>query len=246
MSAASVMASTASSQEAGRGSIPTAALHSILVKPIPFVAAKTLMARNHYLHSLPGGTKLTFGSFVGERLFGAMSFGAGPANAFSLVYRASPDDCMVLTRLWLSDSLPRNSESRVISIIIRSLRQHTRVKFLVSYADPSQGHLGTIYQATNWLYTGLSESMPLYDLGDGKARQSRSLAHGFGTHSVKHLVANGVNVTLVPQSRKHRYVYFLDPSWRERLKPEVLPYPRRDSGEMRLNQTGRVGGMGRE
>ncbi len=242
MSAASVMVSTSRFHREGRGPNPTAALQSLLVKPVPFVVAKRLIERNHYLHTFPGGTKLTFGVFIDNRLQGAISLGAGPTNAYNLVYRAQPDDCLVLTRLWLFDDLPRNSESKVISIVIRALKQNTHIKFMVSYADPSQGHVGTIYQATNWLYTGLSEAMPLYNLGDGIARQSRSLAHGFGTHSVKHLIDCGINVTLVPQSCKHRYIYFLDPSWRSRLKPQVLPYPKKGEIEISSDNLGRVGG----
>jgi hypothetical protein len=226
MSAAGVTVSTVSNQEERRGSNPTAALQPMSIKPVPFVVAKRLIEKHHYLHSFPGGTKLAFGIFVADRLQGAISLGAGPANAYSLVYQAKPEDCLVLTRLWLYDDLPCNSESKVIGIVIRALKQHTDIKFLVSYADPSQGHVGTIYQATNWLYTGLSEAMPLYDLGDGKARQSRSLAHSYGSHSVQYFVNRGVNVTLIPQSSKHRYVYFLDPSWRNSLKPQVLPYPK--------------------
>ncbi len=242
MSAAGVLVSTSSIQEVGRGSNPTAALQSLVVKPVPFVVARRIIEKHHYLHSLPGGTKLVFGVFINDRLKGAISFGAGPTNAYNLVYRAKPADCLVLTRLWLSDELPRNSESKVIAIVLRALKQHTTVKFLVSYADPSQRHVGTIYQATNWLYTGLSEPMPLYDLGDGIARQSRSLAHNFGTHSVKHLMGSGIDVNLIPQSSKHRYVYFLDSSWRPRLKPEILSYPRKTDINGSPNRQGRVWG----
>ena len=69
--------------------------------------------------------------------------------------------------------------------------------------------------------------MPLYDLGDGVARHSRSLSHAFGTHSLKHFAKHDIEVKLVPQSPKHRYVYFLDKSIRERLKLPVLPYPKK-------------------
>ena len=122
--------------------------------------------------------------------------------------------------------MPKNSESKVIGTVLRSLKKNTNLKFLLSYADPAQGHVGGIYQATNWLYTGASDAMPLYDIGDGKPRHSRSLAHSFGTHSLRHFAAHGVNVKLVTQSAKHRYIYFLDPDWRQRLKPQVLPYPK--------------------
>ncbi len=228
MSAASVTGSTVPNQGAGAGSSPSAALHELQVRPVPIIIAREIVVRHHYLHSLPGGTMLCFGVFYGNQLLGAISFGAGPTLAYCLVKKASSEDCATLTRLWLSDRLPRNSESRVIGIALRSLRKHTSLKFLVSYADPSQGHLGTIYQATNWLYTGLSSVMPLYDIGDGKAYHSRSLAHSFGSHSVKHFARHGVKVKLIPQAAKHRYIYFMDDSWRCRLTVPVLPYPKKD------------------
>ena len=227
MSAPSVMVSTASVQGAGAGSSPSAALQSIEVKALPWAAAKAVVEQNHYLHSMPGGTCRAFGAFVGARLLGALTLGAGPRNAPSLVAGAEAGDCLTLTRLWLSDDLPRNSESRVIAVVLRSLRQHTSIKFLLSYADPSQGHVGTIYQATGWLYTGLSAVMPLYDLGDGVARHSRSVGHSFGSHSVAHFQRHGVPVKLIPQAAKHRYVCFVDPDWRERLLVPVLPYPKK-------------------
>ncbi|APV44773.1 hypothetical protein Dform_01451 [Dehalogenimonas formicexedens] len=229
MSAASVMVSTSSSQDERRGPIPTAALQSILVKPIPFVAAKSILVRNHYLHSMPGGTQLAFGVLQGNRLLGAITFGSGPAHAYRLVQGANPEDCMTLSRLWLSDELPSNSESRVISIALRALKKHTKTKFIVSYADPGQGHLGTIYQATGWIYTGLSEAMPMFDLGDGRVRHSRSLSHTLGSHSIKYLEEQGIEVRVVPQTRKHRYIYFLDPSLKTQLTVNPQPYPKKET-----------------
>ena len=158
---------------------------------------------------------------------GALTIGCGPSQAYRLVDGAKRDDCAVLSRLWLDDELPSNSESRVIGVVMRALRKSTDLKFLISYADPTQGHVGTIYQATGWLCTGLSVAMPLYALGDGPPRHSRSFSHSFGSHSVKYFRRNGIELTIVPQSRKHRYVYFLDSSWRDRLRTEVLPYPKR-------------------
>ena len=207
---------------------PTPALHDLRVRPVLLAVAKAIVVRNHYLHSLPGGTKLSFGIFLGSRLLGAVTLGVGPFNVPSLVEGATADDCLTLTRLWLSDELPKNSESRVLGVMTRALRKGTSVRFLVAYSDPAMGHVGTIYQATGWVYTGLSEAMPLYDVGDGVARHSRSLSHAFGTHSVNHFRNHGVAIKVIPQQRKHRYVRFLDPSWRSRLRVTVLPYPKRE------------------
>ena len=228
MSAASVTVSTAPIQGAGPGSKPRAALQDIKVQPIPFNASKTIIEREHYLHSMPGGTCLAFGAFVKGRLLGAATFGSGPMLAHKLVEGTNPKDCLTLTRLWLSDELPPNSESRFLGVMLRAIKKNTSIKFLVSYADPSAGHLGIIYQATGWLYTGLSSAMPLYDLGDGKPRHSRSLSHAYGTHSVRYFEQNNVPITLVAQSAKHRYIYFLDKEYRNRLKVSTFPYPKQE------------------
>jgi hypothetical protein len=228
ISAADVTGSIASNREERAGSNPSAALHSLRVLPIPTILAKQILVRNHYLHSYPGGTKLCFGVYLDTRLLGALTFGSGPASAYKLVSNAKPEDCMTLTRLWLSDKLPSNSESRILSYAIRSLRKYGICKFLVSYSDPAVGHVGTIYQATGWFYTGLSSAMPLYDFGDGIGRHSRSVSHAYGSHSLKYLNERGVNVKVIPQIPKHRYVYFLDSEWRSRLNVPVLLYPKKE------------------
>ncbi|MFC1865095.1 DNA methyltransferase [Chloroflexota bacterium] len=177
---------------------------------------------------MPGGTKLAFGVFSKEKLLGAITFGVGPANVYKMIAEASPRDCLTLSRLWLSDKLPANSESRVLGIVLRALKRFTQIKFIVSYADPAKGHLGIIYQATGWVYTGLSEAMPKFDLGDGRPRHSRSLSHSHGSHSVKFFKECGVSVNVLPQSRKHRYFYFLDKACQQKLNVSLKPYPKKE------------------
>jgi hypothetical protein len=204
-------------------------VRDLKVAPISQVDAKNLLVSKHYLHSFPGGTKLRFGIFYQSSLMGAIALGVGPFLGHGLVDRATPEDCITLTRLWLADNLPRNSESRVIGILLRSLQKETSLKFVLAYSDPAAGHLGTIYQSTNWIYTGLSSATPLYDIGDGILHHSRSLAHGLGTHSIRYLASQGISVKTVPQMAKHRYIYFLDQSWRSRLTVPVLSYPKKRS-----------------
>ncbi|MFA5439447.1 MULTISPECIES: hypothetical protein [Dehalococcoides] len=196
--AAGVISSMVSCRDTGAGLNPSAALHNLLVCPIPWIAAAQILEREHYLHSFPAGTMLCFGVMLDNRLSGAVTFGAGPALAYRLVDKAKAIDCLTLTRFWLSDDLPKNAESRVLGVLFRYLKRHTDLKFLVSYSDPSAGHLGIIYQATGWLYTGLSSAMPLYDLGDGHLRHGRSLNNCLGSRS------------------------------REYLKSAVLPYPAKE------------------
>ena len=203
-------------------------LDQIEIKPISPTVAKTLVVQHHYQHSYPGGTKLSFGVFLGSQLKGAITLGIGSYLAHSLVDQATLDDCLTLTRMWLSDSLPHNSESKALSLVLRSLRRYTGMKFIITYADPLIGHVGTVYQATGWLYTGLSSATPLYDIGDGISRHSRTLAHSLGSHSIRYLSQHGLYVKLVPQLPKHRYIKFLDVKWQYRLLVPVLPYPKKE------------------
>ena len=196
------------------------------VKPIPVTVARDLIISHHYLGSFPGGTRLCFGVFIDQRLVGSLTLGVGSKESHRLVSGARPNDCMTLTRLWISDELGKNTESYVIGLVLRKLRRHTSVKFVISYSDPAEGHHGVIYQASNFIYTGLSVAMPKYDLGDGIARNSRTLGQIFGTHSTRYLKRNGIKVRLIPQVPKHRYLYFLDRRWRTRLTVPILPFPK--------------------
>ena len=224
-SAESVVAARPELRRVGGGPIPTSALQQISVERIPHRIAKQVF-RNHYLGTLPGGTKHCLGVFRQKRLEGAVALGAGPSNGHRVVQGASKGDCLCLTRLWLNDRIPKNSESRVLGIVARLLRKNTKVKFLVSYADPAHGHRGTVYQGAGWTYTGLSSAMPLYSVNGGSPEHSRSLSHRIGSHSIPYLRSHGLDIKVVKQQRKHRYVLFLDQTWRERLIVQPQPYPK--------------------
>ena len=211
------------------GARPTPALYQLLMRPIPHRVARRAVERYHYLHSLPGGTSLAFGVFDAGRLVGVLTLGVGPTMAHRLVTGATTRDCLTLTRLWLSDELPKNSESHVLSVVLRALRRHTSLKFVLSYADPAHGHIGTIYQAAGWLYTGLSQGSSMCDLGDGRLRHTKTVGYLFGTYSSKHFEIAGAQLKLVPQPGKHRYLFFLEGTWRERLLVPVLPYPKKET-----------------
>lgn len=225
--------STAHSQWDDGGASPTTPLQvtprDLELRMIPPAVAANLFVCWHYLHSAPAGVKLTLGVFVGERLAGAVALNAGPINAHRLVDGAQREDGMCLARLWLSDDLPPNSESRILGLLVRFLRKNTSVRFLVSYADPAAGHVGTVYQAAGWLYTGLANAMPLMDIGAGP-RHTRSISSVHGTHSTVFFRQHGLSVRVVPTVGKHRYLIFVDPTWRDRLRIPVISYPKKGGG----------------
>lgn len=71
-----------------------------------------------------------------------------------------PQDGSVLelSRFHLLDCCPKNSESRVLSLVKRAVERDSDAIVMISYSDPSQGHTGTIYKAAGWEDNGESES----------------------------------------------------------------------------------------
>lgn len=225
--------STLSDQGRDPGSNPRAPLHfsprDLELRVIPPHIGAELFRRFHYLHAPAAGVKLTFGVFARNELRGALCLNAGPISAYRLVRGARPEDTMSLARLWLDDGLPKNSESRVLGVLLHVLRRFTSVKFVTTYADPGAGHVGAVYQAAGWTYTGRSEAMPLMDLGDGVPRHTRSIASVAGTHSAAYFRRHGLQPTLTATVPKFRYVAFVDRRWSDRLAVPALPYPKKEA-----------------
>ena len=197
------------------------------VRPAPAASIAGLVAREHYLHSMPAAACLCFAIYHDSMLLGAVVFTAGARHGYRLLQAARPQEVVTLARLWLSERCPKNSESRVIGVVLRHLRRHSDWKLLLSYADPSAGHVGTIYQATGWLYLGQGAASSYLDMGDGRLQHPRSVYEQYGSNAVRHLRNTGIPATRRYLPGKHRYAYVLDPAWRWRLTAHPQPYPRK-------------------
>lgn len=153
------------------------------------------MIREHYLGKWPG---VVVGGFVLRMCdsdVGLIVFALPPRET------AKRYGCETweLARLWVEDSMPRNTESWFLGQIISVLRKANRPAMLVSYADPSQNHLGRIYRATNWTYDGMTDSerkKPRFDYADAKTGKR---------FSRRSHVPLGTDIVRVPRVSKHRY-----------------------------------------
>lgn len=203
-------------------SIPKA----LYVEPVMPSVIRNLIVDFHYLHRMPAAPRLCFGVQHEGALQGAMVFTAGARQGHRILVAARPQEVATLARLWLSDDLPKNAESRVIGVVLRHLRHHTDWKLLLSYADPSAGHVGTIYQATGWLYLGQGNRETYIDFGDGQLVHPRTAYTQLGSNSIGHLLRTGVAARRRPVAAKHRYAYVLEPAWRWRVRDSGRPYPK--------------------
>jgi len=136
------------------------------IRDIPTQLAQEIVQQFHYRQSKAPCT-VAFGLFhrvgvhellpfepITRGLVGVVAYGVGASTTLRKGV-CGPDEAgnvYELTRLWLMDGLPRNCESFLIGHTLRRLDK----EIIVAYADTGQGHVGFVYQATNWLYTGLS------------------------------------------------------------------------------------------
>ena len=162
------------------------------------------MIRRHYLRKWPGVTVAILGLFSHDRPSGVCVFSLPPAETFTRYGGLTWE----LGRLWVSDDQPRNTESWFVARAIRYVWQfHRDVVALVSYADPSAGHSGVIYRASNWEPDGMTD--------EGRTTPRFDYRLGDKTFSRKAHVPAGADVERVPRVSKHRYV------WRFRRGPRL-------------------------
>ena len=196
------------------GAIPTSPLQ-LLFRQITSHTSNLVAIESHYAHRAVS-VSWAFGAYFKNILLGVISFGK-PASqnvCLGVCGKSNSNRVYELNRLWMSDKCPKNSESRFIGWALRQLKNINPPLILVSYADTEQGHSGLVYRATNWVYTGLSDKRNCGDV---------SLPGLHSRHAKKFEGA-----TIVPRSRKHRFVYFCNPSDRKHLKwnaeqPKTIP-----------------------
>jgi len=195
------------------------------IEAIGYAEAMQVVVREHYLHRR-APCSAAFGLFRRSELVGVIVYGT-PSSAPLRRGIAGPDfanDVVELTRLWCAPSVPRNGESFLIGNTVRQAGK----PIVVSYADASQGHVGYVYQATNWLYTGLSAKRTNWTI-EGVDLHSQTIADKYTAAALR--AQYGDKFTLQPRPRKHRYVFINAKGAARRriaaaLRYPIMPYPK--------------------
>lgn len=188
----------------------------------------------HYAKRVPS-ISYSYGLINQGQLVGVVTYGkpASPSLCVGICGKAFSENVYELNRLCLLDN-KRNEASRLVGGSLKMLPSPTIV---VSYADTKEQHTGFVYQATNFIYTGLSARHSEWTLRGNDNIHSRSLFHEADNRpegqTALEFLQNKYGDTLQQKerSRKHRYVYFVGNKTQKRamrnnLKYEILPYPK--------------------
>lgn len=191
-------------------------------------AARYAVENWHYSRVMPNaGVKIGVwedGEFIGAVLFGV---GAGNSTRGESYGLNRSHEIAELVRVALKDG-HASPVSRIVSIAIRMLKkQSPKLRMLISFADElGQNHLGTIYQAGNWIYAGVFDGDGGFII-HGKIVHSRTVGSAGWVQSVEWLRKHVDPACRKAKTRKHRYLYPLDDDMRARLEPLRQPYPKR-------------------
>jgi len=175
--------------------------------------------RKHYAKRIPPISD-SFGLYDEKKLIGVCTVGKPASNPLCIGVLGEDYKHLVfeLNRL-IIDTDRKNALSFFVG---KCLKMLPKPLCLVSYADISWDHVGYIYQATNWLYTGLSaRRTEKYD-PDNPNKHSKTVIEQ--TDDYKSLPHR-------ERSRKHRYIYFVGNKKQKKemlsnLKYPVLSYPK--------------------
>ena len=200
------------------------------VKSIPRKDALRIVVEKHYLHR-ECAAKWSFGLFDKENnIKGVCIFGIPPSPGICQAICGESERLNVveLSRLYVDEGCPKNTESFLIMKSVNEIPD----PIIISFAEIEQDHTGIIYQATNWLYTGISDPYDVYILPEKDEHFRHAYDRYGGLKNMREIFGDKLIKKTVPS--KHRYIYFNCDKRRKRellkkLQYPILPYPKRDS-----------------
>lgn len=218
----------------------------IVVKRIDSRSANAFIRKWHYSGKVTVNSQLHFGCFVGKVLHGVLSFGASldKRKMQGLVKDTSWSGFLELNRMAFDEVLPKNSESRCLSVCLRLIKKYSpHIKWVVSFADATQCGDGTQYRACGFILTGIKENHNLAKLSNGSVIHKMTLESN-PTSARKEL--DGKSYYEITDGRYNfkkyvnylggeiltgyqlRYLFFLDTSYRSKLTVAEIPYSKID------------------
>jgi hypothetical protein len=200
----------------------------IIVKVIPAKIANEFVKKYHYSGKVVPNSILHFGCFLDEQLHGVLSYGSPMMKnkALPFVENTKWNELLELNIMAFNDYLPKNSESRCISISIKLIKKNApHIKWILSYSDGTQCGDGTIYRASGFYLTDIKNNTGILKLPNGEIRAKMTFTKGI--HILKQ---NGK--ANIPKGSEYlngfqmRYIYLIDKTCK--ITVPILPFSKID------------------
>lgn len=198
----------------------------MIIKRIDNKTAQNIVIKNHYLHR-KAPCSFAFGLFVDDNLVGVVMYGTPSSSTLrkGICGIQEKDNVIELTRLWIDDKIGKNAESYLIGNTIKKVNK----EIVVSFSEIEQGHIGIVYQACSFFYTGLSAKRTNWTI-DGINKHCQTIADKYTAKEIREKF--GDRFKIVPRPRKHRYIFINAKKKRRKkllskLLYPILPYPKR-------------------
>jgi len=201
----------------------------MIVLPIKSEEAVPWIMQKHYAKRLPS-ISYAFGLYEENQLLGIVTYGSPASHTLcvGICGKEYSDKVLELNRLCLQE----NAKNQASFLIANSIKLLPKPTIIVSYADSFQNHVGYVYQATNFIYTGLSAKHMEWAVKGQEHKHGRHIGGGLTLDKIKEKYGN--DFYFKERSRKHRYIYFHGDKRQKRLMHKLLkyktePYPKGDS-----------------
>jgi hypothetical protein len=111
--------------------------------------ADIIIIKNHYSKKPTKNSFVNFLVYYKNKVSGALQIGYGIRPDKNNGY--NKNEIVEFDRMWLSDEMPKFSETITISLLHNFLKKrYEHLKYILSYSDTSVGNEGTIYKAANY------------------------------------------------------------------------------------------------
>ena len=165
------------------------------------------LLKKHYAKRFPP-ISFAFGLYEQSVLVGVCTYGM-PSSATLRDGIAGAENAkfvLELNRLCIES----NNKNAASFLVGRSLRLLPKPSIVVSYADTAQNHVGYVYQACNFMYTGLSAKRTDWKIKGMEHLHGQTIvdmSRGHGSRADFMREKFGDDFYLLDRSRKHRYIY---------------------------------------
>ncbi len=150
---------------------------------------------------------------------GVILYGGGANNNMPKSFGKNAGEVLELVRVALNGK--QETTSKAVAMSLKQLhKENPLCQIVVSYADHRQKHLGTIYQATNWIYVGKTITSDTQYFFKGKWTHERTINAQKNKEHLKATLPKREN------SNKFKYVFCFNKKERKAYLKIALPYPK--------------------